>query len=172
MDSLKSVIMILAAPVWGDGKNDDSNLDLEVSITTNNKQLFVSTLPLRENSEVKKGFWIPALMKLPDNHELISYENIESIDSTVNYWKPNFNSGNDYPPIGDINKNTDKWNIRIEVVLTFESDKVLSTNGSDPALELNFAKERQNVKPFGTLITREMMIDHQVFNDGIQGSVG
>lgn len=172
MNRLKSVVMILAAPLSGDGKNrDNSNLDLEVLIITNTNHEYLAKLGLRKNFEVERGFWVPALMNLPDHYENITYENFQSIDPTVIYWKPDYDPGNDLPPKGEINKKTDKWNIRIEVVLTFDSGDVLSTDGSDPAIELNFKQEPQTVKPFRQIVTRQMMINHQGFKAEYQGQV-
>jgi len=177
-DKLKSVVMYLAAPRWGDNKNENNSyLNVEVSIKTDNKQAIVSILELRDNTEIKRGYWVRHVMMLPGNYKNITYENVESIDATVTYWKPDAGKGDITGQDVAVTYESDKWNARAEVVLLFESGKILSTNGSDPAQELNFGKGRKTYTPFlskdrqPVIITRKMMFDYIGFERVPQGSV-
>lgn len=146
MSLLKSAEILFITPAWADGKNDDSSMvDAEIKIYSTDGNVYVGYGHFRDGSGITKNGDRKMPIEMSGGINQLDNKTITKLSIKITYW---LEAGRFH---------SDHWTFRREVVLTFADGTIVSSGYNEPAYNVDFEDDRQDIGPIE--ITR--FLDHR-----------
>jgi hypothetical protein len=152
MSLLKKAELIFAIPAWADGKNDDGSMvDAEIKISSTDGNLYVGFGHFRDGSGIPKNGDRLMPLEMSGGINQLDNSTITKLSIKITYYFEGIGRGH-----------SDHWTFRRELVLTFSDGTVVSSGVNDPAYDVEFQDDKEDIGPIE--ITRASLQNQRALN--------